>query len=89
MIDGNIHNGITNIGRKPTIEGKHPVGVETYIYDLDADLYDKWIEVRLTDFIRPEQRFSSVEALKERVLADKEAGRRLHARPYSIIAETD
>ena len=89
VIDGNIHNGITNIGRKPTIEGKHPVGVETYIYDLDADLYDKWIEVRLTDFIRPEQRFSSVEALKERVLADKEAGRRLHARPYSIIAETD
>lgn len=78
VIDGGIFNGITNIGRKPTIEGRHPVGVETYIYDLDADLYDKWIEVRLIDFIRPEMKFSGIEELKKRVLADKEAGRKTH-----------
>lgn len=80
VIDGELYKGITNIGRKPTIEGQHPVGVETYIYDLSADLYDKWIEVRLTDFIRPELKFSGVEELKERVLADKEAGRKMHER---------
>lgn len=83
VIDGIIYNGITNIGRKPTIEGKRPVGVETYIYDLDADLYDKWIEVKLTDFIRPEMKFSGVEELKLRVLADKEAGRQMHIKNES------
>ncbi len=78
VIDGMLHNSITNIGKKPTITGEHPVGVETYIYDLNADLYDKWIEVRLLDFLRPEKKFSGVEELKAQVLSDKESGRRMH-----------
>lgn len=78
VIDGVLHNSITNIGRKPTITGEHPVGVETYIYDLDADLYDKWIEVRLLGFLRPERKFSGVEELKAQVLSDKETGRKMH-----------
>lgn len=78
VIDGTVHNGITNLGRKPTISGKHPVGVETYIYDLNEDLYGKWIEVRLIGFVRPEQKFSSLEELKKQVLSDKEKGRQLH-----------
>lgn len=78
VIDGVVYDGITNIGRKPTIEGEHPVGVETYIYDLDENLYDKWIEVRLIGFIRPEQKFTGVEELKRQVLSDKEKGRQMH-----------
>lgn len=78
VIDGKVCNSITNIGRKPTIEGEHPVGVETYIYDLNEDLYDKWIEVRLIGFIRPERKFSGVEELKTQVLSDKEKGRQMH-----------
>lgn len=78
VIDGVIYNSITNIGRKPTIEGQHPVGVETYIYDLNQDLYDKWIEVRLLNFMRPEMKFNGIEELKAQVLSDKECGRRLH-----------
>lgn len=79
VIDGVLYNSITNIGRKPTIEGRHPVGVETYIYDLNQDLYDKWIEVRLTKFMRPEMKFSGIEELKAQVLSDKECGREMHA----------
>ena len=78
VIDGVIYNSITNIGRKPTIEGQHPVGVETYIYDLNQDLYDKWIEVRLLNFMRAEMKFNGIEELKAQVLSDKECGRRLH-----------
>lgn len=78
VIDGNLYDSITNIGRKPTIEGQHPVGVETYIYDLNQDLYDKWIEVQLLKFMRPETHFSGIEELKHQVLSDKEAGRRIH-----------
>lgn len=78
IIDGSIYDGITNIGRKPTIEGERPAGVETYIYGLDEDLYGKWIEVRLIGFLRPERRFDNVEALKKQVLNDKEEGLAMH-----------
>lgn len=78
VIDGIVYNSITNIGRKPTIEGQHPVGVETYIYDLNQDLYGKWIEVRLLSFMRPEMKFHGIEELKTQVLSDKENGRKLH-----------
>jgi len=78
MIDGKIYSSITNIGKKPTISGEHPVGVETYIYDINEDLYGKWIEVRLIGFLRPEMKFSGVDELKRQVLSDKEKGRRMH-----------
>lgn len=78
MINGRLYHSITNIGRKPTIEGEHPAGVETYIYDLNEDLYGKRIEVRLKHFVRPECKFADVKELKAQVLADKEMGYNLH-----------
>ncbi|MEF9954377.1 MAG: bifunctional riboflavin kinase/FAD synthetase [Clostridium sp.] len=78
VIDGKTYNSITNIGRKPTIDGERPAGVETYIYGMNEDLYGKWIEVRLLEFIRPEEKFADVEMLKRQVTADKETGYRMH-----------
>ena len=40
-----LMESITNIGKKPTIAGERPAGAETYIYDLDENLYGKKIEV--------------------------------------------
>ena len=62
--DGKTYGGLTNIGKKPTIQGENPVGVETYLYDFDGDLYGKEIRVELLDFIRPEMRFDSIGQLK-------------------------
>ena len=67
---------ITNIGKKPTIAGERPAGAETYIYDLDENLYGKKIEVHFLDFMRPEMKFSGVDELKMQVLKDKETGRK-------------
>ncbi|MEG2871754.1 MAG: riboflavin kinase, partial [Clostridium sp.] len=61
-----------------TIDGERPAGVETYIYGMNEDLYGKWIEVRLLEFIRPEEKFADVEMLKRQVTADKETGYRMH-----------
>lgn len=65
--------GVTNIGRKPTITGENPVGVETFILDLnpEMDLYGKKIEVQLLNFERPEQRFEGLRELKARIELDK------------------
>lgn len=70
--------GVTNVGRKPTVEhGKNPpVGVETYLYDFEEDIYDTFITVRLFSFCRPEMKFENLDALREQLKKDIEAGRR-------------
>ena len=73
-IDGESYRSITNIGTKPTVEGKN-LGVETFIYDFEGSLYGKKAYVKLLRFIRPEKKFSSVEELKKQVDRDIEAGR--------------
>lgn len=72
LVDGALYRGVTNIGKKPTVEGESPVGVETFIMGLEANLYGKEIEVQLLNFERPEQKFSSLEELKEQIEKDKE-----------------
>lgn len=67
-------DGITNIGMKPTVSDENRVGVETYLYDFDDDLYGEKIQVNLLHFSRPEQKFGSVEALKEKLKEDLRQG---------------
>ena len=66
--------GITNIGYKPTI-GEYFRGVETYLFDFDADLYGKNIAVELYAYERPEQKFDSINDLKEQMHKDIDFGR--------------
>jgi len=75
MVDGKVFKGMTNIGRKPTVSDSGRVGVETYIYDFDEDVYGKYIEVRLLEFMRPEMKFEGVEQLKAQIHSDIEAAR--------------
>ena len=72
--EGNLLEGITNIGRKPTVDGTF-LGAETYLYDLNTDLYGRRIQTELLKFMRPEQKFESVEKLKEIIHKDIAAGR--------------
>ncbi len=65
-----IYDGMTNIGRKPTISEEEQVGVETYIFDFDGDLYGEFIEVELLRFMRPEIKFGSIEELKAQIESD-------------------
>lgn len=62
--------GISNIGIKPTIAGEHPVGLETFILDFDADVYDEMMTVSFLTFVRPEKRFANLEELQRQIEAD-------------------
>lgn len=64
LIDGAYYPGVTNIGYKPTVGADEQIGVETYLFDYDSDLYGKTIEVELYRFQRPELKFESIEELK-------------------------
>lgn len=70
LIDGKEYHGVTNVGRKPTIAGENPVGVETHILDVAQDLYGKEVKVEFLKFVRPEQKFDSVESLKNQMQQD-------------------
>ena len=69
-IGGNEFKGMTNIGRKPTVSENEKVGVETYIYDFERDVYGEYIEVVLHSFVRPEIKFESMEQLKLQIQQD-------------------
>ena len=69
-IGKNEFKGMTNIGRKPTVSEKEKVGVETYIYDFDRDVYGEYIEVVLHSFVRPEIKFENMEQLKLQIQQD-------------------
>ncbi len=73
-VDGTYYGGITNIGKKPTVEGGSPVGVETFISGINEDIYGKTIEVQLLHFIRPERKFEGLEQLKLQIGRDREYG---------------
>lgn len=64
--------GISNVGVKPTIEGKKHMGVETYILDFHKNIYHKEIEVDLLHFKRPEMKFDSLESLSLQMHEDAE-----------------
>lgn len=66
--------GMTNIGTKPTVDG-HFIGVETYLFDCDEDLYGEQEKVRLQHFLRPEVKFGSLEELKTQLQEDEAAVR--------------
>ena len=67
--------GITNVGYKPTI-GEDFLGVETYLFDCDENLYGRDCIVEFHRFLRPEHKFSSFEALKQQISRDIEEARK-------------
>lgn len=69
---------ITNIGTKPTVNDQKRMGVETYIYDFNADVYGEYMDVYLLAYKRPEMRFEGVDNLKAQMQADIAAGRQYH-----------
>ena len=80
-MEGRLFYGVTNIGDKPTIEGKNPHGVETYLLDTCGDFYGKKVQVQLLSYLRPEKRFESREALIRQMQADVKEARKFFRLP--------
>lgn len=71
---GRYYRAISNVGYKPTVTEERILGVESYLYDFNQEIYDEMIEVSLHAFMRQEQRFDSLEELKEQLQRDMLAG---------------
>jgi riboflavin kinase/FMN adenylyltransferase len=71
-----VYNSVTNIGVRPTFNGKERI-VETHVLDADLDLYDWHITVDFVARLRDEQRFAGIEALKAQIAADVQHARQI------------
>ncbi len=76
--DGVRLPAITNIGTKPTVDNRSVMGVETYIYDFNQDVYGNDMEVYLLKHKRSEMCFDGIESLKAQMAADIAEGRYFH-----------
>ena len=57
---------VTNVGIRPTVNGHH-ITVEPWILDFEGDLYGQTLTLQFFKFLRPEQKFGSLEELKAEI----------------------
>ena len=62
-------NGIANIGYRPTFKGRSLL-LETNIFGINENLYNKVISVNFKKFIRPEKKFRNLDYLKKQIKLD-------------------
>ena len=63
--------GVANIGLRPTVQDADKERLlEVHLFEFTGDLYGQDMEVHFRNFIRPEQRFASLDALKDQIARD-------------------
>ncbi len=78
ILAGKKMSGVVNLGVRPTLESDVPQRVlEFHVFDLDQDLYGKDIELRFLKYLRPEQKFKNLAALREQIARDVEEARQM------------
>jgi riboflavin kinase/FMN adenylyltransferase len=63
------YGGAANVGMRPMWRTEEPM-VEVHLFDFEGDLYGKHLRVALVDYLRPELKFDSLEALTEQIAED-------------------
>ena len=72
--DGRVQAGVANIGNNPTT-GEVETRLEVWLFDFDEDLYGQVIETQLIAFLRPEEKFSSIDEMVVQIRRDEATAR--------------
>ncbi len=70
------HRGVANLGTAPTIRSDERILLEAFLFDCHQDIPPGDVEVFLHTFLRPEQKFANIDALKAQIACDVEAAQR-------------
>ncbi len=76
-VDGKLYPSMTNIGKRPTVNGEQ-LRSETCIIGFSGDLYGTHPKVKLIKLIRNEKKFPSLEALSEQLKIDSEKAEKIY-----------
>ena len=72
--DGRLVPGVANIGNNPTT-GEVETRLEVWLFDFDEDLYGQVIETQLIAFLRPEEKFASIDEMVVQIRRDETRAR--------------
>jgi riboflavin kinase / FMN adenylyltransferase len=67
--DGKAYGGAAYLGTRPTFDDGAPM-LEVFLFGFEGDLYSREIAVEFIDYIRPDAKFDSMEALKAQIARD-------------------
>ncbi len=62
--------GLMNIGTRPTVDGTNQT-IEVFFLNFDKTIYDETLTIEIIEFIREEQKFDSLNDLKNQINEDK------------------
>ncbi len=68
-LDDKSYPAVANVGCRPTVDGTLTV-LEVHILEFDEDIYGRYIRVGFLHFLRPEQKFDSVDELRKQIEQD-------------------
>ncbi len=68
--------GMMNIGFRPTVDGSKRM-IEVNIFDFDQEIYGKTLRVYVLHYLRGEEKFNGLDALKAQLAKDREAALQL------------
>ncbi len=69
IINGMVLYGVTNVGKKPTFKDQS-MSLETFIFDLNKDLYGQVITIEFIEFMRDEIKYSNIDDLIKQIVKD-------------------
>lgn len=72
--DGRLVDGVASLGLRPMFALDEPL-LEVWLFDFSGDLYGQTLETQLIAFLRGEEAFSDLDALKAQIDADAAAAR--------------
>ena len=72
VIDGKRYKGMTNIGRRPSVDDFQYDTIETFLLDFSQDIYDRKIDLEAQLFVRETQKFNSLTEVQQQVKKDIE-----------------
>ncbi len=69
-VEGDQYFGMMNIGNRPTVSGNTQT-IEVHLFDFNENLYNQTLQIELLKYIREEQKFDSIDTLKNQLEKDK------------------
>jgi len=75
LADGRIFRCVLNIGIQPSTPGTHHMAIEAYLLDFSEDIYGQHLVLDLMGYLRPEQKFGSLDDLVRQIGMDANTAR--------------
>lgn len=74
FLKDSIYDGVANVGRRPTVGGETE-RLEVHLFEFAGDIYGEALEIEFHTFLRPEQKFDGLEALKAQIAKDAQSAK--------------